>query len=295
MSPVRREPFSRGTPAPIYRSRVGLVIPHLCHPRHGRRAALPKLPTVGLLHHGMGVIRLHRREIRLDPSQTVLLYGGRFRVRHVDCAGSPCATTFSLSVPATRALSEHLRIPDPQVRRLFSDRRLLRRPEIQRKAHVLLHAAGARGEGAVDEIDERILDLFTTAVALARREPPSGLLQRSAVDRVRLLLSTRIDDPPCLEELASTVGVTRFHLCRVFKEDTGLTITQYLHRLRLNQAVLRLSTGADDLCTLAVELGYASHSHFTSRFRRCYGLTPSAFRDQMQRAGCRRQPQLRNR
>ena len=288
MSSVRREDSSRATPAPIYRSRVGFVMDHSCHPPDGERAELPRLPTVALVHHGVGVIRLHRREIRLDASQTVLLCGGRFRIRHAGCAGSPCATTLCLSAPATQLLAEPLQMPDSQVRRVFSDRRFLRRPEIQRKAHVLIHAARAIGDRTVDEIDERLLDLFTSAVVLAHREPPSGLRRRIAVERVRLLLSTRMDDPPCLDELASTVGVTRFHLCRVFKEDTGLTITQYLHRLRLNQAVLRLSAGADDLCTLAVELGYASHSHFTSRFHRCYGITPSAFRDQMRRAGCGR-------
>jgi AraC-like DNA-binding protein len=241
---------------------------------------------VGLVHHGVGVIRLHRREIRLDASQTVLLYGGRFRIRHFACAGSPCATTISLSAGGTSVLSERSRIPGAEVRRVFSDRLLMRRPEIQRKAHVVIHAARLSGERSGDEIDERLLDLFNSAVALARREPAFALSRRTAVERVRLLLSERMEDPPRLEELASTVGCTRYHLCRVFKEDTGLTITQYLHRLRLNEAVLRLSAGADDLSTLAVELGYASHSHFTSRFHRCYGITPSAFRDQMRRAGC---------
>lgn len=292
MSPHRPFDHSPAVPAPFYRSRVGCLTGHSCRFFDGGRTDLPRLPTVGLLHHGVGVIRLHRHEIRVDASQTVFLNGGRFRIRHIGCTEEPCATTFALSASATETVAERSGIPGPRVRRLFRDRLLVRRPELQRRAHVLMHLARASGDRAADEIDERLLDLFASAVVLARREPVLALSRRTAVERVRLLLCDRLEDPPCLEELASAVGVTRFHLCRVFKEDTGLTITQYLHRLRLNEAALRLSAGAEDLCTLAVELGYASHSHFTSRFHRCYGITPSAFRDQLRVQFRKRYPAL---
>ena len=39
---------------------------------------------------------------------------------------------------------------------------------------------------------------------------------------------------------------------------------------------------ADDLTELAMDLGFSSHSHFSARFRRAFGLTPSEFR-----RGCR--------
>ena len=37
-------------------------------------------------------------------------------------------------------------------------------------------------------------------------------------------------------------------------------------------------TNCDDLTTLAIELGFNSHSHFSSAFKKMFGLTPSAFK-----------------
>jgi AraC-like DNA-binding protein len=48
--------------------------------------------------------------------------------------------------------------------------------------------------------------------------------------------------------------------------------------LRLRLALERLLDPGTDILTLALELGYSSHSHFTSAFRRCYGCQPSVWR-----------------
>jgi AraC-like DNA-binding protein len=52
---------------------------------------------------------------------------------------------------------------------------------------------------------------------------------------------------------------------------------RYQLRLRLARALERLP-GTDDVAALALELGFASHSQFTNRFRATYGTTPSAWR-----------------
>ena len=56
-----------------------------------------------------------------------------------------------------------------------------------------------------------------------------------------------------------------------------MTVTDYRQSLRLRMALERLR-GNEDLTTIALDLGYSSHSHFTMAFRREYGLTPSAYR-----------------
>jgi AraC-like DNA-binding protein len=47
--------------------------------------------------------------------------------------------------------------------------------------------------------------------------------------------------------------------------------------LRLARALVELPH-ADDLSTLALEVGFSSHSHFSAAFRRAFGCTPSQFR-----------------
>ena len=59
-------------------------------------------------------------------------------------------------------------------------------------------------------------------------------------------------------------------------QAVGAPVHQYLLRLRLAVALDRLDGGERNLSALALDLGFSSHSHFTTAFRRHYGLVPSA-------------------
>jgi AraC-like DNA-binding protein len=65
---------------------------------------------------------------------------------------------------------------------------------------------------------------------------------------------------------------------RTFRAHEGLPIRRYLARLRLRLALEQLAEGGEDLTGLALDLGYADHSHFTNAFRREFGMSPSRFR-----------------
>jgi AraC family transcriptional regulator len=85
-----------------------------------------------------------------------------------------------------------------------------------------------------------------------------------------------------LAELAARLHTSAFHLARVFRAQTGFTLAGYRQALRLRTALERLPLSERDLTTLALELGFASHSHFTASFTREYGVPPSAVRDTRQ-------------
>ena len=97
-------------------------------------------------------------------------------------------------------------------------------------------------------------------------------------ERVKELLATRLGDRLTLTELAAELGTTPFHLARSFRAATGSSIHQYRIQLRVRTALLRLREDID-LCSLGLELGFATHSHFTETFRRAFGRPPSAVRE----------------
>jgi AraC-like DNA-binding protein len=70
-----------------------------------------------------------------------------------------------------------------------------------------------------------------------------------------------------------------FHLARIFKSRTGFSLHAYRNQLRLRSALERLREPNVDLTGIALDLGFSSHSHFTETFRRAFGKTPSAVRD----------------
>jgi AraC-like DNA-binding protein len=74
------------------------------------------------------------------------------------------------------------------------------------------------------------------------------------------------------------LGCSPFHLSRIFRLTTGLPLRQYVRRLRIVLAADRLRRGDDDLTSLALDLGFYDHSHFTNTFRREWGVPPSRIR-----------------
>jgi AraC family transcriptional regulator len=148
--------------------------------------------------------------------------------------------------------------------------------------------AGDRDD--VLRIEETVLELLSQVLSTTYafwREPPAAdrasRRQLAAVDHVRRLLAERLGDALRLADLSRAVGLSPFHLCRAFRAVTGSTLHVYRNRIRLHQALELVSAG-EDLTQTALELGYSSHSHFTSAFRRMFGLTPSAARSQRRRA-----------
>lgn len=100
---------------------------------------------------------------------------------------------------------------------------------------------------------------------------------RALAEEARTILATRFHETPSLTELASTVHSSPFHLCRVFRKETNISIHRYLDEVRLRTALEFLGAGLE-ITDLALELGYSSHSHFTQAFRRAFGVPPSTLR-----------------
>jgi AraC family transcriptional regulator len=76
-----------------------------------------------------------------------------------------------------------------------------------------------------------------------------------------------------------------YQLCRAFKREFGDTLTAYRNRLRILSSLEAVSAG-EDLTTIALALGFSSHSHFTAAFRRVFGTVPSQLRALADRRIC---------
>ena len=111
-----------------------------------------------------------------------------------------------------------------------------------------------------------------------RPSSPARRRQRELVEAAQLAVSERLEQPPSLTELARSLDCSPFHLSRTFHDQAGLSLRRYAGRLRARAAAERLARGAGDLTELALDFGYADHSHFTNSFRREWGLPPSQFR-----------------
>lgn len=83
-----------------------------------------------------------------------------------------------------------------------------------------------------------------------------------------------------LEDIAGVSGVSRYYMSRAFGIATGCTISRYVRGRRLTEAAKALSSGAPDILSVALEVGYGSHEAFSRAFRDQFGLTPETVRAQ---------------
>lgn len=102
-------------------------------------------------------------------------------------------------------------------------------------------------------------------------------LARERVEKAKLILKERMENPPSLEELARMVNCSPFYLSRQFAQSGGLTMQQYLRQVRMDRAAELLRTGKCNVTEAALEVGYNSLSHFSSTFHETFGCCPGLY------------------
>jgi transcriptional regulator GlxA family with amidase domain len=99
-----------------------------------------------------------------------------------------------------------------------------------------------------------------------------------AVARARALLDSRYAEPWSMAGLAREVGLSTAHLTEVFTRELGVPPFRYLVERRVERAC-ELLRGTDlPITAIAVELGFASSSHFSRTFKSLAHLPPRDFR-----------------
>lgn len=102
-------------------------------------------------------------------------------------------------------------------------------------------------------------------------------LAQERVEQVIFLLKQNLAEPPSLEELGRKIGCSHFYLSRIFSNHTRKTITQYLRQLRMEHAAELLRSGEYNVTEAALEVGYASPSHFSQAFHEAFGCCPGLY------------------
>jgi AraC-like DNA-binding protein len=102
-------------------------------------------------------------------------------------------------------------------------------------------------------------------------------LARERAQKVIAILQRDLVKPPNLEAIGREVGCSPFHLSRTFSQEAGMTIPQYLRKLRIERAAELLQTGKYNVTEAALEVGYSSLSHFSQAFCQTMGCCPGLY------------------
>jgi AraC-like DNA-binding protein len=278
--------FLRSTP--LFRSDLVAIHDVACRPNCHRCGGVECSHTASITFVRRGVFVRHRarREELADPTRVVFFRpDDPYRVSHPIEGGDDCtAIRFDPDV-LREALAAHdlLDRQTREIRPVRADAPLS--PRSQAEFRGLRKAAHDGGEAlAIEEAALCLLnDILRESSPRHRADGPerresTRSAHAAAVQRVLEALAARPGERLSLAQLARLAFSSRFHLARVFRSQTGLSIHEHQTRLRLSCVLERLADGADDLARLALDVGFSSHSHLTREFARHVGCTPSDFR-----------------
>ena len=82
-----------------------------------------------------------------------------------------------------------------------------------------------------------------------------------------------------IEDLADTFGVSASYLSRLFKEETGISVSTYIRQQKIEVAKNLLQFSEYSMIDIANRLSFSSQSHFIQQFRDIVGMTPKKYRD----------------
>jgi AraC family transcriptional regulator len=134
-----------------------------------------------------------------------------------------------------------------------------------------------RQVGEIAWLEEALLGLIAGVCAEKPHGPlPLGGRPLRLIQMAKELMA--LDPQPVgLGKLAAQLGVSPAYLTNLFHKLEGMPLYRYHLKLRLAEALKHLP-GTDDIISVALDLGFSSHSHFTSAFRAHFGMTPSEYR-----------------
>ncbi|XOY31352.1 helix-turn-helix domain-containing protein [Proteus cibi] len=110
---------------------------------------------------------------------------------------------------------------------------------------------------------------------------PSNTLSTFNIEIIKELLlwiEVNLEKPLLLDDVAIRSGYTKWHLQRVFKQATGLTLASYIRGRRLTKAATELRLTKLPILTVALRYQFDSQQSFTRRFKATFGVTPTEYR-----------------
>lgn len=134
-------------------------------------------------------------------------------------------------------------------------------------------------QGVVALHDQQVLD-FTGKMRLMAKKPKTSHPVAECIEYIYVHIQERIT----VDSLAGYTGLSPSHLSRLFKQETGVSISDYIREKKVGKAQELLRFSDFSLIEISSFLSFSSQSHFTQMFREFTGMTPKKYRDCYRRA-----------
>lgn len=134
-----------------------------------------------------------------------------------------------------------------------------------------------------DAKDNHIFIYLSELLNIINDQPPVDTHQNNSQLNQKLspilsYITQNYNNLSSIEEIAEKFYITKFHLCRIFKEATGLTLIQYINRVKVQNACALLENTSMSVTDIGYCCGFNSTMYFCKTFKQLMNMTPSEFR-----------------
>ena len=155
---------------------------------------------------------------------------------------------------------------------------------VMSEKHVPAHVLFDRSENArcfreaPDSIANTLTWIFSAVTALSdyleQRRKSQGYTQQA-----KEYILSHLSENFTRQEIADHVHLSQNHLARLFRQETGSSISDFILQQRMQQAFGLLTNTTLPVGQVAEQVGYENYSYFLTLFRRVAGMTPSQYRE----------------
>jgi AraC family transcriptional regulator len=231
-----------------------------------------------------GVFAKHenpRRQIVATANHAVLITANTpYRISFPGGIGDRCLTLRFSDEVLTQIVPDAARLQRSASPQLVSC--CLLDPSVMLARSLLWHRI-ATGQCERLDVEETGTALLASTLRALRKDgrddrPDRSTRRLRAIEAVKEVISLSPERKWTLDRLAELANISVYHLSHVFRQELGVSVYQYVTQARLAKALDTVLDADTELTTIALDAGFASHSHFTNRFRAFFGATPSDLR-----------------
>lgn len=131
--------------------------------------------------------------------------------------------------------------------------------------------------GDVSETSELMCDMFRSYCRLVRKHAIKDY--SPIVQKTMLIIDSDMSTSVSLASLAARQNISSGYLSAIFKKETGITVSEYIRKKRIDHAIYLLSTTHLQIQTVALHCGIMDVQYFSKIFKKQTGKTPKEYRE----------------
>jgi AraC-like DNA-binding protein len=223
------------------------------------------------------------RPFHSDPNVVTIYNRGQVYRRRASARDGDRSDWFALSDDVAREVATAVDASASDAERPFGRSRAASSAGLYLKQRTLYQQV-LRGEVSALELDERVFDIAFdvlsggTSASPRRVRPTIARRRDDIVEAARAVLAGDAESNISVRDVARAVGTSPFHLCRLFRSRTGMTLRAYRNEVRCRLALEDLAVAKSTISEIAHRLGFASHAHLVRLTHEMFGGSPTAIR-----------------